>query len=84
MPNLEINQIISEVTENGLTDTAVVNGTSSKLHLHPQQLGFETRTIHDGQDPLQWNSRAVIPPISMATTFQQEAPGKHAVTIYQI
>jgi cystathionine gamma-synthase len=38
--------------------------------------GFETRAIHAGQppDPI---SGAVIPPISLATTFAQEAAGQH-------
>ncbi|KAM5256412.1 cystathionine gamma-lyase [Ctenodactylus gundi] len=39
---------------------------------------FATQAIHAGQDPEQWSSRAVVPPISMATTFKQEAPGRHA------
>ena len=40
---------------------------------------FSTLAIHAGQEPEQWSSRAVVPPISLATTFKQEAPGKHAV-----
>lgn len=39
---------------------------------------FATKAIHDGQEPEQWNSMAVVPPISMATTFKQASPGKHA------
>uniref|UniRef100_A0A8C8ZZK4 Cystathionine gamma-lyase n=1 Tax=Prolemur simus TaxID=1328070 RepID=A0A8C8ZZK4_PROSS len=39
---------------------------------------FSTQAIHAGQDPEQWASRAVVPPISLATTFQQEAPGRHS------
>jgi len=42
---------------------------------------FSTQAIHVGQDPEQWNSRAVVPPISMATTFKQDEPGKNAVCI---
>lgn len=41
---------------------------------------FATQAIHAGQDPEQWTSRAVVPPISMATTFKQEAPGQHSVS----
>jgi cystathionine gamma-synthase len=39
--------------------------------------GFETRAIHDGQppDPL---TGAVVPAISLATTFAQRAVGEHA------
>lgn len=44
-----------------------------------QPRGFATNAIHVGQEPEQWNSMAVIPPISMATTFKQDAPGKFKV-----
>ncbi len=38
--------------------------------------GFETRAIHAGQDP-DPHTGAIVPPISLATTFAQEAVGKH-------
>lgn len=41
---------------------------------------FGTLAIHAGQEPEQWNSRAVVPPISMATTFKQDAPAVHRVS----
>lgn len=41
--------------------------------------GFSTKAIHVGQDPKQWNHHALIPPIVMSTTFQQDSPGKHNV-----
>ena len=37
---------------------------------------FSTQAIHVGSEPEQWNSRAVVPPISLATTFKQDEPGK--------
>jgi cystathionine gamma-synthase len=37
---------------------------------------FETRAIHAGQEP-DAASGAVVPPITLATTFAQEAVGKH-------
>ncbi len=37
--------------------------------------GFETRAIHAGQDPD--STGAVIPPISLASTFVQDAVGDH-------
>jgi cystathionine gamma-synthase len=37
---------------------------------------FETRAIHAGQDP-DPHTGAVVPPISLATTFAQDAVGKH-------
>ncbi|KAK3091295.1 hypothetical protein FSP39_018718 [Pinctada imbricata] len=39
--------------------------------------GFGTSATHAGQDPEKWNSRAVVPPISMSTTFKQKGPGDH-------
>ena len=41
---------------------------------------FATNAIHAGQDAEKWNSRAVIPPISMATTFKQDSPGETHVS----
>ncbi|KZC10290.1 Cystathionine gamma-lyase [Dufourea novaeangliae] len=39
--------------------------------------GFATKAIHAGQDPLQWNHCAVVPPIVMSTTFRQDGPAQH-------
>ncbi|NWV30914.1 CGL lyase, partial [Grantiella picta] len=39
---------------------------------------FATDAIHAGQEPEQWRSGAVVPPISLSTTFKQRAPGEHA------
>jgi cystathionine gamma-lyase len=38
---------------------------------------FATDALHAGQDFKQWNSCAVVPPISLSTTFAQEEPGVH-------
>jgi cystathionine gamma-synthase len=38
--------------------------------------GFETRAIHAGQDPDPVTG-AVVPPVSLATTFAQDAVGSH-------
>ena len=38
--------------------------------------GFETRAIHAGQDPDPFTG-AVVPPISIATTFAQQCVGRH-------
>jgi cystathionine gamma-synthase len=38
--------------------------------------GFETRAIHAGQEP-DPATGAVVPPITLATTYAQEAVGKH-------
>lgn len=37
---------------------------------------FPTRAIHVGNEPEKWNSMAVVPPISLATTFKQDAPAQ--------
>ncbi|XP_061486875.1 cystathionine gamma-lyase-like [Rhineura floridana] len=39
---------------------------------------FATQAIHVGQEPEQWKSMAVVPPISLSTTFKQQAPGQHS------
>jgi cystathionine gamma-synthase len=38
--------------------------------------GFETRAIHAGQAP-DGHTGAIVPPITLATTFAQDAVGKH-------
>uniref|UniRef100_A0A4W6DU18 Cystathionine gamma-lyase n=1 Tax=Lates calcarifer TaxID=8187 RepID=A0A4W6DU18_LATCA len=58
------------------------------MHTHPQNdvsvgfrtafKSFATEAIHVGQEPEQWKSMAVVPPISLSTTFKQHGPGKHA------
>jgi cystathionine beta-lyase/cystathionine gamma-synthase len=41
---------------------------------------FGTDAIHAGQEPEQWTSMAVVPPISLASTFKQHGPGEHTVS----
>lgn len=43
----------------------------------PRFANFSTGALHAGQEPERWNSRAVIPPISLSTTFKQDSPGEH-------
>ena len=43
---------------------------------------FATCAIHEGQEPEQWKSMAIVPPISLSTTFKQFAPAEHAVLIF--
>ena len=35
-----------------------------------------TNAIHVGQDPEQWNCKALVPPIFTTTTYKQDEPGK--------
>ncbi|NXY18399.1 CGL lyase, partial [Atrichornis clamosus] len=37
---------------------------------------FATDAIHFGQEPEQWKSLAVVPPITLSTTFKQKEPEK--------
>lgn len=48
---------------------------SSEFKKQPK--GFATKAIHAGQEPEQWNSHCVIPPICMSTTYQQISPAEH-------
>lgn len=57
-------------TTNGVN----LNGHAVKKHLH----GFGTRAIHVGSDPSA-ETGAVIPPISLSTTYKQDAIGVHKV-----
>ncbi|NWT17607.1 CGL lyase, partial [Vireo altiloquus] len=43
---------------------------------------FATDAIHVGQDPEQWSSWAVVPPITLSTSFKQEEPGKNKGYVY--
>lgn len=47
----------------------------------PQTEGFSTKAIHAGQDPEQWSHCAVVPPLVMSTTFKQDAPAEHRVSL---
>ncbi|NXY85035.1 CGL lyase, partial [Alcedo cyanopectus] len=42
---------------------------------------FATQAIHVGQEPEQWRSNALVPPLSLSTTFKQQAPGQHTVSV---
>ncbi|NXQ57398.1 CGL lyase, partial [Anthoscopus minutus] len=35
---------------------------------------FATHAIHFGQEPEQWNSWAVVPPITLSAVFKQRVP----------
>lgn len=57
-----------------LVSNGHVNGSVKKLH--PE--GFSTRAIHIGSEPNP-ETGAVIPPISLSTTYKQDAIGVHKV-----
>ncbi|XP_039544935.1 cystathionine gamma-lyase-like isoform X2 [Pimephales promelas] len=54
------------------------NGSSASSGFQPVFKSFATDAIHVGSEPEQWNSMAVVPPISLSTTFKQHGPGQHA------
>ena len=54
-----------------------MNGNNEKKYNY-EDTSFATKAIHCGQDPEKWDSRCVVPPIVMSTTFKQFAPGQHA------
>ncbi|XP_032923497.1 cystathionine gamma-lyase-like [Catharus ustulatus] len=43
---------------------------------------FATQAIHYAQEPEQWNSRAVVPPITLSTSFKQEDPEVEQPYVY--
>lgn len=44
----------------------------------PRFTSFQTAAVHAGQDP-DATTGAVIPALSLATTFKQKSPGQHTV-----
>lgn len=54
------------------TTVCTAGGHVSEYRTHH----FDTNAIHAGQEPEQWNSLAVVPPISLATTFKQMSPAE--------
>ena len=63
-----------------MSSLPVGNGTNGETELHdqllPQDRNFATKATHVGAEPEQWDSLAVVPPIVLATTFKQDAPGQ--------
>lgn len=60
--------------------STLTNGRSLKASRKPHQDGFATRAIHVGSEP-DPQTGAVIPPISLATTYKQDGVGNHKVSI---
>lgn len=62
---------------------AIINGTKNGAHtpngvLKGPHDGFGTRAIHVGSDPNP-ETGAVIPSISLSTTYKQDGVGNHKV-----
>lgn len=45
----------------------------------PYPKGFATKAIHVAQEPEQWNSMSVVPPIVLSTTYKQHGPAEYKV-----
>lgn len=64
---------------------ALINGEAGHTNGHangvkkPHQDGFGTRAIHVGSEP-NAETGAVIPPISLSTTYKQDGIGNHKVS----
>jgi len=59
--------------------TQQLEQNGSPLHLKKSADGFGTRAIHVGSAANE-ETGAVIPPISLSTTYKQEAIGVHKVS----
>jgi len=64
---------------NDLSDA--VNGGHSLKRLPSHVDGFGTRAIHVGSEP-DAGTGAVIPPISLSTTYKQDGVGNHKVCLW--
>ena len=55
--------------------------TTTNVHgFREQDPSFATRIIHSAQEPEQWSDgNPVVMPISLTTTFKQQAPGQFVV-----
>jgi len=60
----------------GAASNGVVNGAANKRRNSNE--GFSTRAIHVGSEP-DPETGAVVPPISLATTYKQDSIGIHKV-----
>jgi hypothetical protein len=67
-----------------LTTNGYVNGLVTHTHnaKKPHVDGFSTRAIHVGSEPDE-STGAVIPALSLSTTFKQNGVGNHKVRINQ-
>lgn len=45
----------------------------------PLPKGFTTKAIHSSADPDRWDSKCIVPPLVLSTTFKHIEPGKYNV-----
>jgi cystathionine gamma-lyase len=67
---------INGIHTNGVHSNGVTNGVHKS---DEASWGFATRAVHVGSEP-STETGAVIPPISLSTTFKQDGVGIHKVT----
>jgi cystathionine gamma-lyase len=66
----------------GETNGASTNGNHRVIN-KPPRYGFGTRAIHVGSDANP-ETGAVIPPISLSTTYKQDGVGNHKVCFTRV
>ncbi|CAH1406452.1 unnamed protein product [Nezara viridula] len=71
-----------KIDNHKLNSNGVSNGNDDADNIsHPDQ-SFETRAIHAGQSPDQWESGAIVPPIHTGSTYKQADPQEHSEYFY--
>merc|ERR1712088_729146 len=58
----------------GLSHSRTAAQHSSMAQYRENDKHFATKALHVGQEPEQWKSMAVVPQISLSTTFKQDGP----------
>lgn len=64
--------ILTEVDNRGKMQK--VQSFNEKLGYKKQPVGFATKAIHSGQEPEQWNNRAVVTPLVTSNIYKQVTP----------
>ncbi len=57
---------------------------SSSMSSSSQFPNFGTAAIHVGQEPEQWDMNQVVAPISLSTTYKQDAPGEPKASLDEL
>ena len=85
MPHLVVQPITNGHSTNGHSSNGNHSQPPFKKHdpIHEHLDGFSTRAIHIGSDA-DPATGAVIPPLTLSTTFKQDEVGVHKVRFYSI
>ncbi|KAF5276271.1 hypothetical protein FQA39_LY06620 [Lamprigera yunnana] len=66
--------IMGDNAKTHVTNGHIIEDVEDNNGYLPYPKGFATAAIHVAQEPEQWNSLAVVPPIVMSTTYKQFSP----------